>query len=56
MGSRKDGRHAVEFRVISENFLESLMVRAGKGAVVAQGTPEQLVAGHELAKLIAKNL
>lgn len=55
-GRVKDGRHAVEFRVISENFLESLMVRAGKGAVVAQGTPEQLVAGHELAKLIAKNL
>jgi hypothetical protein len=46
----------VEFRVIGENFLESLMVSAGKGAVVAQGTADQLVAGHELAKLIKENL
>lgn len=55
-GRVKDGRHAVEFRVIGEDFLESLMVSAGKGAVVARGTPEQLSAGHELAKLIQENL
>ena len=55
-GRVKDGRHAVEFRLIGDNFLESLMVSAGKGAVVARGTPEQLTAGHELAKLIQANL
>jgi proteasome accessory factor C len=55
-GRAKDGRHAVEFRVLDENFLDALMVRAGEGAVVAQGTPEQMKAGHELAELIKKNL
>jgi len=55
-GRVKDGRHAVEFRIIDETFLDSLMVRAGHGAVVAKGTPEQLLAGHELAKRIENNL
>ncbi len=55
-GRVKDGRHAVEFRIIDEAFLDSLMVRAGHGAVVAKGTPEQLLAGHELAKRIENNL
>ncbi len=49
-----DGRHAVRFRVATELFLDSLMLRAGAGAVVV--TPAYAKAGHELAKRIAAQL
>ena len=49
-----DGRHAVRFRVANDLFLDSLMLRAGEGAVVV--TPQYAKAGHDLAKRIATQL
>ena len=52
--SMDEGRHAVRFRVANELFLDSLMLRAGEGAVVA--TPKYAKAGHDLARRIAAQL
>jgi proteasome accessory factor C len=49
-----DGRHAVKFRSSDERFIDSLMLRAGPGAVVA--TPKYASAGHELARKIGAQL
>ena len=50
----RDGRHAVQFRITDERFLDHLMLCSGDGAVVA--TRRFATAGHELARRIASRL